>query len=127
MKKLGLFNEIELKLIKEVEEGLIKCTPEEMAEKCAEEFIKSPDIKEALLNYKYFTLFNLTFDKLSALLIEKGILSKSEWEKIESECGAEAQAEFDKQCSEIKAEKKAEWQKKFEEIKAEMDKWRAKS
>lgn len=124
---MDLFDKMASEAFEVFEEGLQKYTIEEMAEKCAEEIINDPEVRRPLLNYKYFELFNLTFDRLSALLIEKGILSKDEWEKIESECEAEAQAEFDKQCSEIKAEKKAELQKTFEEVKSEMDKWSEKN
>ena len=124
---MDLFDKMASEVFEVFEKESQKYTPEEMAEKCAEEIINDPEVRRPLLTDKYFNLFDLAFDKLSALLIEKGILAKVEWVKLESECEAEAQAKFDKKLSEIKAETKAKLQKKLEEIKAKMDKWSGKS
>ena len=97
-------------------------TPEELAEKYAEESIaelqKSMELKTVETLYK----LALEYNQLKKLLVDKKILDKAEVEKIESESSSQTKEWREMFLAAHKAYFKEKYLKYFTEVKAEMDK-----
>lgn len=96
-------------------------TPEELAEKAAEESVA--ELQKIPLFKTVVVLYELTVEhnRLMDLLVEKKILNKADVEKIEAEGKAQGKEWEEKYLAAQKADFKANYFKYFTEVKAEMD------